>query len=398
MSGYNLTLAEYEKKQLPQTALPFEQGVWLWRTFDLQGKKLRLTFPSPKTNQQWQITAQGWVGHIAVRPNLTITIEPKLPLPNLFAMWAAAYGLQNFDLLAGLAGVNSLPAFYEHIVWLLLQRVQKRERQGFYQAYQPHQETLTYVRGQVKLLPRPSPTPHPTLLCRYQQQTADVPENQILAYTLAQVAQGRRCSPVLQTAVRRIVHHLQQVTTFTPFWPEDCRSRPYTRLNQDYQVMHALCRFLLEHQAPDTAVGEHPMQPFLMNMARLYEQFVAAWLQTHLPPPWQIKAQEVVTVGRDHELRFDIDLVLYDGHGRVHAVLDTKYKTPAKAANPDLNQIVTYAQAKGCAEAVLIYPAPLPSPLDVSFHNLRLRSLTFALDGDLDQNGRRFLAQLLPQS
>lgn len=396
MTGINLTLAEYEKKQLPETALPFSQGVWLWRTFDQQGKKLRLTFPSPKTDQQWELTAQGWVGHIAVHPHLTITIEPKVPLPNLFSMWEIAYGLRDFDLLAGLAHVNSLASFYEHIVRLLLQRVQKRQRQGLYQAYQSREEAMMYVRGQVKLPPRPSPALSPTLLCRYQQQTADVPDNQILTFTLAQVARGRRCSPSLQTAVRRTVHHLQQVTTLTPFRPEDCRSRSYTRLNQDYQVMHALCRFLLDHQLPDTAGGDHPMQPFLLDMARLYEQFVAAWLQINLPSPWQLKAQETVTVGRDQDIRFNIDLVLYDSHGRVHAVLDTKYKTPARTAPADLNQIVTYAQAKGSAEAALIYPIPLATPLDVTLHHLHLRSLTFALDGDLDQNGHRFLAQLLP--
>ena len=162
--------------------------------------------------------------------------------------------------------------------------------------------------------------------------------------------------------------------------------------------MHALCRFLLEHQSPTTTFGDYAMQPFLINMARLYELFVANWLAAHLPAPWEIKAQETVHVGRDHELRFDIDLVLYDGDGRITAVLDTKYKTPEKANNSDISQVVTYAQAKGCQTAVLIYPKPLTQPLDVQMHNLHIRALTFPVAGNLDEAGQQFLNSLLSTS
>jgi len=100
-------------------------------------------------------------------------------------------------------------------------------------------------------------------------------------------------------------------------------------------------------------------------------------------------------LGRDDELRFEIDMVLYDGDGNVHAVLDTKYKLPDKAANPDVSQVVTYAQAKDCRRALLVYPAPLPQPLDVQMHQLHLRSLTFAVDGDLETAGQQLLTELI---
>ncbi len=75
-------------------------------------------------------------------------------------------------------------------------------------------------------------------------------------------------------------------------------------------------------------------------------------------------------------------------------MLDTKYKAPDKASNPDFNQVVTYAKAKSCREAVLVYPTPLPTPLNVHLGDLHVRSLTFTLDGDLEMAGRRFLADL----
>jgi 5-methylcytosine-specific restriction enzyme subunit McrC len=77
-------------------------------------------------------------------------------------------------------------------------------------------------------------------------------------------------------------------------------------------------------------------------------------------------------------------------------VLDTKYKMAAKVDNADISQIVTYAKAKGCHEAVLIYPTQLQRPLDVQIADLHVRSLTFALDADLEEAGQQFLKFLGP--
>lgn len=395
MAPTKIQLTEYETKSWPPETILYDDGVALWRNFDQKGKKIRVTFPSPKTAQQWQFTAQGWVGHIPVSPNLSIHLLPKVPLANIFRMWEVAYDLTQYELLHDLVGIDSLAAFYERIVLLLLQVVQKRERQGFYRAYQPKIEKRAYLQGKVllhKSLPKPA---EPAILCSFEEHTADIPENQILAYTLTQVARGRRCSPALQTAVRRMVHHLQSITSLHTFRANECWTRPYTRLNQDYEPMHALCRFLLAHQGPFLNQGEMKMQPFLINMPSLYELYVAKWIQQHLSYPWQIKVQESVSVGQDDQLRFEIDLVLYDGEGRVTAVLDTKYKTADKAANADISQVIAYAQAKGSPQAILIYPAPLKQPLQVTLHGLRLRSLTFPISGDLDEAGNQFLAHLL---
>ena len=58
----------------------------------------------------------------------------------------------------------------------------------------------------------------------------------------------------------------------------------YHRLNRDYEVLHALCRFFLENSGPAHSSGGHTFFPFLVDMAQLFERFVAGWLQKHLPP------------------------------------------------------------------------------------------------------------------
>ncbi len=392
MTQRDVTLVEYETTFLPADDLTFAEGLALWRSFDQRGKRLHLSFPSPKTDSQWAITPQGWVGHIPVAADMTLHIQPRLPLTNLFPLWAYAYDLAHEALGDALVGVQSLAEFYEQVVRLLLVRVQRRQQQGLYRTYQAHTAVTPFVRGRITAYPQP---PQVELCCHYEEQTADVPENQLIAYTLQQVARSRLCAGELQTAVRRAAHHLQQYITARPFTPDEWVGWAYTRLNQDYRPIHALCRFLLEQSTPLLEAGPFAGPPFLLNMARLYELFVAAWLRAHLPVPWRLKVQEVVTVGQANDLRFDIDLVLYDGDGRVTAVLDTKYKTPTHTAMTDVNQVVTYAQAKGAPQAVLIYPVELARPLDVHLHHLHVRSLTFAVAHDLEQAGQRFLADLL---
>ena len=56
---------------------------------------------------------------------------------------------------------------------------------------------------------------------------------------------------------------------------------------------------------------------------------------------------------------------------------------------------MSYAQAKGCQEAVLVYPVALPVPFNEPVRDNRVRSLAFDLGGDLAESGQAFLATLL---
>lgn len=384
-------LIEYEPYLLPGAALPTAVAEHLWQAY---GDKLAVEFPSPKTSQAWRLTSLGWVGHIPLPGSYQISIKPKIELRNLWRVWAYAYNLRSFHWLDGLVNVSSLAEFFEELAHVLALKVLHRGRQGFYRTYLAQTERLPFVRGQLQWRQNWQQSEAATLTCRYDVHTADIPDNQILATTLGQIARSRRCAEPVQTAVSQAHRLLQFITTPRHFQPHDCTGRTYTRFNDDYRPLHALCRFFLEHTSPGLGHGDSQMMPFLVNMARLYELFVAEWLKTHLPSPWFIKAQERVTVGAQDELQFDVDLVLYDGDDRAHTVLDTKYKTPDKPSNDDVSQIITYAKAKGCREAVLIYPMALERPLNVMIGDIHLRSLTFALDSDLEQAGCLFLDAL----
>jgi 5-methylcytosine-specific restriction enzyme subunit McrC len=393
-----LELVEHKPYRLPATALPEALGQRLWANY---GEVVDVAFPSPKTAASWQLTAQGYAGYIPLDRSLHLLLTPKVRLDNLLYLLAYVYELDQWWLLTDLQPAASLSAFYEQLADLLARRVLRRVRLGLHRDYLAQERPLTTIRGRLQSKQNRSSPAAVALTCRYQEQTAVIPANQILTYTLGRLARSSLITdPAVQQRVARAYRWLRPLVgeAERPFTSDDCRQQTYTRLNQDYRPLHALCRFFLSHTAPNTTAYQSEngqMIPFLVDMARLYEQFVATWLQTNLPAGWQVRAQEQVIVGPDQALQFNIDLVLYDSHGRPQLVLDTKYKTPTGPSNPDFNQVLVYAQAKGCQQAVLVYPERLPRPLDVSLGGVRVRSLTFSLAGDLAENGRRFLAQLL---
>lgn len=389
-----LTLSEYDTLSLPAEQLSAAVGEQLWRQLDQNGKKVRISFPSPKTDFNWQLTAQGWVGRFILPGQLQINIQPKLPIARLFQLWETAYNTRLAQLGKGLTAVDSVPAFFSFLAQILAQRVILRGRQGFQRAYLSQTAVLPFVRG--RLLPQQPASVGTTvqLACRYNHQTSDIPDNQIITFTLHQIARSGQCNSAAQTAVRQAFHLLQPLVTLRPFQPTDCQNRSYSRLNQDYATLHALCRFFLEHTSPLLADGQHHLMPFLLNMAQLYERGVANWLQANLPAPYRIRIQESTTLGANDELRFQIDLTLYDENGRPIAVLDTKYKMPDRPSPADVSQIITYAKAKNCHHALLIYPQPLAQPLNLSVGDVQLHTISFGLDEPIDQAGAQFTRQL----
>jgi 5-methylcytosine-specific restriction enzyme subunit McrC len=134
------------------------------------------------------------------------------------------------------------------------------------------------------------------------------------------------------------------------------------------------------------------MIPFLVDMAHLYEKFVAAWLKQRLATTHRVATQVYTPVSS--ALHFTIDLVI--SAGRRRWVVDTKYKVPTGGPDTaDVAQVLAYAQVQGAQDAVLVYPAPIAQPLDVMVGGVHLRTLTFALDNDLDAAGEDLVAALL---
>jgi 5-methylcytosine-specific restriction enzyme subunit McrC len=384
---------EYDTLTLPSTDISDNLGEVLYKNYSNQ---LAIDPPSFKTGHQWKLTAKGWVGFIPCDDERIIKLEAKVVLSNLFLMLEYAYKLESFHILDNLIGCKSLEEFYEQLANILARQILDRGRKGFYRAYISQTEKTTFIKGRVNLRQNIGKPWDINLQCQYQEHSSDIEENQILSWTLSCIARNGICTDRVLPTVRRAYHAIRGLVEQIPFRAQDCINRLYNRLNKDYEPMHALCRFFLEHSGPSHEVGDHSMLPFLVDMERLYELFVAEWLKAHLPSRFKLETQDIVNVGETNKLTFKIDLVLHDLETEnVICVLDTKYKSVEKPSNEDFSQVVTYASLKKCNKAFLIYPTPLPVPFNQSLETINIRSLCFSLSSDIEKAGEIFKETLL---
>jgi len=384
-----IELTEYQLATFEQDSIPESVGQKIHQNY---AKEIEIKSPDFTTNNKWELTSKGIVGKIPITPEFHIFIRPKVPINNIFGMLEYAYKLK-IKFPIGQIQCQSLEQAYERLANILAQKILERCRKGLYRDYLSKTERLAYIRGRVDLRSALQKPWDVKLKCHYNEQTGDIEDNQILAWTLFIIGRSGLCGELVSSTVRKAFHTLQGVVTIKSFTAQACIDRNYHRLNQDYQLLHALCRFFLENTGPSHETGDREMLPFLINMANLYEQFVAEWLKANTPKGFFVKQQHRVRHDQNYSDR--IDLLLCDIETKkVHYVLDTKYKVPDKVDNNDIHQIVAYANALNCQNAILIYPQNLKQPLNIKHGDIQVRSLTFSLNSDLNQAGKTFLTSL----
>lgn len=386
-------LAEYRPISLHADALAVDDALLIWERYRTQ---IEIVEPSFRTENRWQLKSQGWVGQIPLNDSLVLSLEPKTPIRNLFGMLEYAYNLKSMQFLPDLVQNDSLQEFYEQLASVLAKRVLARSRKGLYRSYRLEEERLPYIRGRVDLAQSSMRIWDPHIHCQFEEHNADVDENRILAWTLWRIINSGYCTERVLPTVRRAFRVLQSAASVEPYTSLDCVGRIYNRLNQDYQTLHALSRFFLDRIGPSHLVGQREMTPFLVDMAQLYEMFVAEWLRAHAPHNWRIESQVRLPFGIEHQRHFRPDIVVRDVESdRVLFVLDTKYKVTEQPSDSDIMQMITYAHLMNCQTAVLLYPE-LPYRAE-TYHmrGINVHSMCFALDGDLEISGIRFLESLV---
>jgi 5-methylcytosine-specific restriction enzyme subunit McrC len=345
------------------------------------------------------VRSRGWVGHIPVGDNLLARVLPKVAIGNLFGMLEVAYNLRSFRILEGEIGIETIDELYERIVSILARRVLDRARKGLYRTYTSEQEELSCVRGRID--------PVGTMLnvfrgiprapCSYDEHTADVEENRILFWTLHEVRRQAIQQPRIRRELDLARRALNGYITLDRKRAADCVGRIYNRLNDDYSVLHGLCRFILEQSGPGISGGDRTFVPFVLNMPRLFEAFVAEWLRHNSPPGIIVRPQHTAVLDADFKLSIHIDIVLIDEDtDKPVMVLDTKYMSGEEPMEADIYQIAFYAHEMQVHRGILIYPAPTARQFTIKHGaDTLLESMVFDVSAPLESAGISFLAELV---
>jgi len=387
-----ITLIEHQPYQIPITKLPITVVEQLQALYGSQ-----VMVESSRLSEKWALKNKGWVGYIPLTAAYHFRLESKVPLHNLFGMISYAYEWANFQWLEGLMTCESLPKFYNRLALKLAELILQRSKQGLYRAYIPHQANLSYVRGRIQVTQAIRQPHKATLPCHYEEHTADIPDNQILAWTLYQIMWHDWCDETVLPTLHRAYHALSRLVTVQPYTANDCVNRKYHRLNEDYQIMHQLCHFFLERSGPTQQAGNALIMPFLVNMWQLYERFVvnwlAEWLKQHPEARFTIIPQKRVHISTVDMVI--IDLVVVDKKtGQTIWVLDTKYKRPRKIDEVDRRQVLEYAEVENCQQAGLIYPHPIETNHPQTIGNITIYPFTFDVSQNLEAAGLTMLGQL----
>ncbi len=356
-----------------------------------------ITPPNPLGSNQWRFVSEGWIGQVPLLGDLILVIRPKVPLGNLFRMIEVAYRLRSLEFPEG-GGVSTadIEDLFDRLAGVLAQRTLLRIQRGLHREYVRYDEDLPYVRGRLSprdLLRRGASLAVP---CQFEDQTADISDNQLLLWTLRRIARAGIGRTETRVRVRKATRAMLGSIELRPFRGNDCLRRLYQRLNHDYRPLHGLCRFFLEATGPTHQTGDATMVPFLVNMESLFELFVAEWLGNHLPKEYSLAAQEKIDIDSAGRLSVSVDLLIRQSStGRALAVLDTKYKAHERPLPQDLYQINAYADLTGAPRGFLVYPSPTKERLQFNFGGTEVTNLGFDLSGNLEIGGAAFLTELL---
>lgn len=384
------TIIEHQPLRISSLSLSVNDALKLYND-----PRFELLFPSPANPAVYVLRSNGWVGQFWISPELLIRVQPKVPITNLFAMLELAYDLRSFKFLDGIIEIESVEALVERICSILAHRILDRVRRGLHQEYVRLGEDLQVLRGRLDIgeTMKAMLRPRPSLVCEFDDLTADLPDNQLLLWTLNVASRMGFQREQVRNEVSRAYRALRGSISLKMYRAGDCVSRPYTRLNADYEAMHGLCRFVLENASPNIESGDKTIIPFSVSMHALFESFVAKWLESNAPYWCKVENQRrlpIETIAGD--LKFIVDVALYDkATGRCIAVVDTKYKADEQPSQSDIQQIVAYAIRAGCDRGYLVYPFGARTFTKARIGHVTIELIELDLSGDMQVTSQKML-------
>lgn len=336
-----------------------------------------------------RVTAKSWVGVVRFR-EVEVRVLPKLAGGDVGL-------LRLVDFAAGLDALDRHPAvrtfeaegasLLDLIALLLAEATERVARAGLRADYREVEEDLPVVRGRLlvrrQVLQRFGRVDR--LECRYDEHTTDTDDNRVLLAALAAAA-PRVGHPAVALRVRRLHALLAEACTLDGFDPRAVRAAlTYDRLNGHYREAHGLAWLVLGGLGVDDVYvgGGHRTFAFLLDMNRVFEDFVARWLGVLLKgTPYRAVAQR-----RDRTILWNAD---FDRpHGSVipdlvverrnapgrFLPLDAKYKLygDRPLAPADVYQTFMYAYAyggehAGLPTAIILFPSPTEATTTQRLH------------------------------
>ncbi len=311
--------------------------------------------PSPFRPGAWLIGPAGKVGAARIG-DVEIRVKPKVPIARLlfllgYSRHATAWRPETVPLDEA---ADLVPA----VAQALWRQTERATHQGLLPGYILVEESSQVLRGRLReseQLHRHHGLPLP-LEIRHDEFTIDIPENQILRTACERMLAVPRVDAESQRMLRRLLRDFSEVTSLSrgdpvPAWVP-------TRLNARYHVALRLAELVLRATSVEHQSGAVPLNGFLLDMPKLFEDFVTVALREALVADYggRVHGQDRHYLDQAGKVVLKPDLV-WKRRGLPAAVIDAKYKAekPAGYPNADLYQFLAYCTVLGLREGHLVY-------------------------------------------
>lgn len=232
--------------------------------------------------------------------------------------------------------------------------------------------------------------------CRFEVFTTDHLLNRALKFCNG-LLRTLTAVPSTQALLRENAAMLDDVAD-VPVRESDLDRIHLNRLNRRYEPILEMCRVLLRSATFDLRAGRIAQLAFVVDMNRLYEEFIAECLRRHAPRLRFSDGTPLRRIDPQHhlgklfgEFAMQVDLHLVGEDGRC-VLLDTKYKRLDPEARhhgmsqSDFYQMYGYGRAgrQPFDEIILLYPHAEVVPRTYHSGDLRLHVRTLDLRGIFD--------------
>ena len=349
--------------------------------------------PAPGEGGSYQITPSSVVGAVEIG-DLSVLIWPKIGIPKLLVLACYALGVFRSDDKRQFDFDEDVETLPDTLALALAAAARTAFARGLLHGYRTEEESLLTVRGRIRFenqLRHRFGMSLPVEV-RYDEFTDDIMENRLVKAAITRLVEMRIRSPRARRGLGWVATMLENVSHVN-FARNDVPEVPINRLNEHYRGVVGLSRLVLQNCAFETNRGSVRAVGFVMDMNRLFQEFLIAALREALrltPRVFcadnQSRGRQSIHLDEAHRVNLKPDMTWWESDKCVF-VGDAKYKkTDGIGQHSDLYQLLAYVTALNLPGGMLIYAEGKANlvPHHVKHSGKRLEVAALDLSGTLN--------------
>ena len=268
--------------------------------------------------------------------------------------------------------------WFELLTRLFAVELHKNLLFGPFRSYTLREERLAVMRGKwlvAKQLAR-RPHLHHQFELAYDEFTLDTPLNQVFRHVVDSLLRLTRepSNRRLLTALHAMLIDVSRLG----YIPDAIREKiQFNRLNERFQTAYNFAQMFLDQESMMLRTGQRQLFAFVLDMNRLFEQFVAGFIARHRKGIFPLRHEELILTVQSRGERVHLlqrepdgksmirlvpDILINDLRGGRRLIVDTKYKrlggvsSDLRVSESDLYQMIAYMIRFQCERCLLLYP------------------------------------------